>query len=214
MPEMDGFEATRHIRDPYSSVRNHAIPIIAMTAHAMQGDRERCLQAGMNDYVVKPISPRALAEALGKWLPKESSDQVPGLPEAAVSTQQQEVPVFDRAGLMDRLMDDADLARTVIAAFLEDIPRQIEALRDHLEAGDAKNVERQAHTIRSAAANIGGEAMRMVAREMEDEGRAGNLKAVNAQLAELELRFARLGEALAKELPNPGQNEEGTWQKA
>jgi PAS domain S-box-containing protein len=72
MPEMDGYEATQQIRNPQSAVTNHGIPIIAMTAHAMQGDRERCLEAGMNDYVTKPVSPQALAEALDKWLPKEN----------------------------------------------------------------------------------------------------------------------------------------------
>jgi len=68
MPEMDGYEATRHIRDPHSAVLNKQVPIIAMTAHAMQGDREKCLQAGMNDYVAKPVSPQALAETLSLWL--------------------------------------------------------------------------------------------------------------------------------------------------
>jgi len=72
MPEMDGYEATQQIRNPQSAVANHGIPIIAMTAHAMQGDRERCLEAGMNDYVTKPVSPQALVEALEKWLPKEN----------------------------------------------------------------------------------------------------------------------------------------------
>ena len=71
MPEMNGLEATRHIRNPQSAVRNHQIPIIAMTAGAMQGDREKCLEAGMNDYVSKPISPQTLAEALDRWLPRE-----------------------------------------------------------------------------------------------------------------------------------------------
>jgi len=70
MPEMDGLEATRQIRSPQSGVPNHQIPVIAMTAHAMQGDRERCLEAGMNDYVTKPISPLALTEALARWLPQ------------------------------------------------------------------------------------------------------------------------------------------------
>jgi len=74
MPEMDGLEATRHIRNPQSAVRNHRIPIIAMTAHAMQGDRETCIEAGMNDYVAKPISPKALVEALNKWLPRETAE--------------------------------------------------------------------------------------------------------------------------------------------
>ena len=71
MPEMNGLEATHQIRNPESTVRNHQIPIIAMTANAMQGDREVCLEAGMNDYVSKPISPQALADALDKWLPKD-----------------------------------------------------------------------------------------------------------------------------------------------
>jgi len=73
MPEMNGFEATRQIRNPQSAVRNHRIPVIAMTAGAMQGDREKCLEAGMNDYVSKPIFPQALAEALDKWLPREAA---------------------------------------------------------------------------------------------------------------------------------------------
>jgi CheY-like chemotaxis protein len=71
MPEMDGLEATRNIRDPQSAVTNHAIPIIAMTAHAMQGDLERCIEAGMNDYLTKPVDPQTLSEVLDKWLPKE-----------------------------------------------------------------------------------------------------------------------------------------------
>ena len=71
MPVMDGLEATRQIRDPNSAVRNHMIPIIAMTAGVMQKDQERCMDAGMNDYVTKPVSPQALAETLGKWLPKD-----------------------------------------------------------------------------------------------------------------------------------------------
>jgi PAS domain S-box-containing protein len=73
MPEMDGLEATRIIRDPQSLVLDHQIPIVAMTAHAMLGDREHCLHTGMNDYITKPVSPHSLAEALNKWLPPEDS---------------------------------------------------------------------------------------------------------------------------------------------
>jgi PAS domain S-box-containing protein len=74
MPEMDGFEATRRIRNSQSAVPNHQIPVIAMTAHTMTGDRERCLEAGMDDYVSKPVTPRALAEVLGKWLPARDAE--------------------------------------------------------------------------------------------------------------------------------------------
>lgn len=73
MPVMDGYEATRQIRDPNSAVINHGIPIIALTANAMQGDREKCLLAGMDDYLAKPITPKALAETLGKWMPVDAT---------------------------------------------------------------------------------------------------------------------------------------------
>ena len=197
MPEMDGIEATREIRNPQSAVRNHQIPIIAMTAHALHGDREKCIEAGMNDYLTKPIFPQALADALEKWLPRET--KVSGLQalgdakdRTSVTAREQEIPVFDKAGMMVRLMDDEDLARTVVGGFLEDIPRQIEVLKGCLEAGDAPRAERQAHSIKGASANVGGAALSAVAFEMEKAGKTGNLEAVAARLPELETQFARL----------------------
>lgn len=74
MPEMDGYEATRLIRDPQSRVRNHDVPIIAMTAHAMKGDRERCIEAGMDDYIAKPIQPKRLLEIVNILLPASHTD--------------------------------------------------------------------------------------------------------------------------------------------
>jgi len=196
-PEMDGIEATREIRNPQSAVRNHQIPIIAMTAHALHGDREKCIEAGMNDYLTKPIFPQALADALEKWLPRET--KVSGLQalgdakdRTSVTAREQEIPVFDKAGMMVRLMDDEDLARTVVGGFLEDIPRQIEVLKGCLEAGDAPRAERQAHSIKGASANVGGAALSAVAFEMEKAGKTGNLEAVAARLPELETQFARL----------------------
>ena len=201
MPEMDGLEATRWIRDTQSKVLNHQIPIIAMTANAMQGAREECLAAGMNDYVPKPISPQALAEALDKWLPMDTAavmEQPAGKPEqaASVSADLVATPVFDRADMMARLMDDGDLARTVAEGFLEDIPRQIDLLRNCLEARDIPRAERQAHSIKGAAANVGGAAQSAVALEMEKAGKANNLEAITAFLPELETQFARLKEAM------------------
>jgi CheY-like chemotaxis protein/HPt (histidine-containing phosphotransfer) domain-containing protein len=209
MPEMDGLEATLHIRNPQSAVRNHHIPIIAMTANAMQGDREKCLESGMNDYVSKPVSPQALAEALEKWLPKETTaitEQTPGKSEASVPAASSEkvVPIFDKAGMMARLMDDEDLARMVIEGFLEDIPRQILALKDYLEAGDAERTERQAHTIKGASANVGGEALRAIAFEMEKISKAGVLDTVTPLLPELESQFALLKEAMSAFINNGG----------
>ena len=101
---------------------------------------------------------------------------------------------------MDRLMEDEDLARAVTEGFLEDIPRQIEALRGYLEAGDAPGAERQAHTIKGASANVGGEALRAVAFEMEKAARAGDVSAAGGHMAELDAQFDRLKEAMTKDL--------------
>jgi len=196
MPEMDGFEATGKIRDPQSAVLNHQIPIIAMTANVMQGDRERCLAAGMNDYVSKPISPSALAEALDKWLPQEitAAKQAAGQPEQVgpVTAAEAEKPVFDQTGMLARMMDDEELARRVAEGFLEDLPTQIMVLKEFLAAGDAAGTERQAHSIKGASANVGGEALRQVAFAMEQAAKVGKLQSVAERLPELLNQFDRL----------------------
>jgi len=203
MPVMDGLEATRLIRDPRSAVLRRGIPIIAMTAHAMQGDRERCLEAGMDGYVTKPISPDALAEALDRWLPRDAPlPDTPGPAKAVltapVGSADVEAPVFDSAGMMDRLMGDHELAGIVVDGFLEDAPRLIDALRSSLVAGDAAGAIRGAHTIRGASATVGGEALRAVAWELEKAGTAGDFEAVAAGLPELEAELGRLREAMAR----------------
>jgi CheY-like chemotaxis protein/HPt (histidine-containing phosphotransfer) domain-containing protein len=222
MPEMDGMEATRRIRDPQSGVMDHEIPIIAMTANALQGDRERCLEAGMNGYVAKPVSPAALAEALERWLPREDATTSavlvlePSGPEAtapagAVDAVDPGVPVFDRAGLLARLMGDEDLSRLVIDEFLADIPRQIQTLRSYLAAGDATGSTRQAHSIKGASANVGGEALRAVALAAERAGQAGNLDAIITLVPSIEFQFARLMEAMHSsansEEADPGETQ-------
>jgi CheY-like chemotaxis protein/HPt (histidine-containing phosphotransfer) domain-containing protein len=213
MPEMDGYEATRCIRSPHSSVLNRSIPIVAMTARAMKGDREECLKAGMNDYLVKPVDPMALAEMLDKWLRDETAEkkgegQGDATVGAATSDSEpqasnldvQDPAIFDKAALLQRLLGDEELARTIAAGFLEDIPRQIKALTGYLTAGEARNAGRQAHSIKGAAANMGGEALRAVANEMEKAGKADNLPAVAAMLPKLEREYDRLRQALEVEI--------------
>jgi CheY-like chemotaxis protein/HPt (histidine-containing phosphotransfer) domain-containing protein len=217
MPEMDGFEAARRIRDPQSVIPNHHIPIIAMTAHAMSGDRERCLAAGMDDYVTKPVSPQALADALERWLPREDAARSvpeparPAIsgPEAAASppADDAEAPIYDRAGMLARLMDDEDLARMVVDGFLEDLPRQMEMLRSALRAGDVEGAHRGAHTIRGASSNVGGEVLRAAAHEMEKSAAAGDLEAVAAALPNLESESARLRDAMRADIAAPGPEQ-------
>jgi signal transduction histidine kinase/CheY-like chemotaxis protein/HPt (histidine-containing phosphotransfer) domain-containing protein len=200
MPVMDGFETTRQIRSPNSAVRNHQIPIIAMTAHALQGDRERCLESGMNDYVSKPLSARDLSEVLARWLPK--ADDKPGaLREIEALLPASGPPVvFDRDGMLDRLMNDENLSHLVVDAFLEDIPGQIDTLRRCLNHSDAAGAARQAHLLKGAAANVGGEALRAVAIDLEIAGNLGNLSSIAARMDDLDRQFVRLREAMTQEI--------------
>lgn len=192
MPEMDGWEATRQIRTLQPSFPNRNIPIIAMTAHAMQGDKNKCLESGMNDYLSKPVSPSELAELLLRWLPNESRgrNQAPeaGIMEAKPDQRPSPV-IWDRAGMLERLMGDEELAATILQGFLADIPRQIQSLRGYLEAEDAPSAERQAHTIKGASANVGAEALRALTLEMEKAGQAGDLDSIKASLQELDAAF-------------------------
>jgi two-component system, sensor histidine kinase and response regulator len=196
MPVMDGLEATRRIRRMMKE--KFIIPIIAMTAHVMQGDRERCLEAGMNDYVAKPVTPQALVEVLEKWLPKKRMND-----ECAVMKKGEDDSSFhhssliwDKAGMLERLMGDEGLVKTVLEGFLADIPRRIQALSVFLESGDGPGAERQAHTIKGAAANVGGEALRVKAFEMEKTVSSGDLNAAGGRLTDLEMSFQELRNAI------------------
>ena len=185
MPVMDGLKATRLIRDPLSGVLNHAVPVIAMTAHAMQGDRETCLAAGMDDYVSKPVAPRVLLERLEKWLTGSGK-------KSDMEERPHDALIWDRAGMVERLMDDEDLVAMVAGSFLSDMPGQIAALRESIEAGKAYEIERQAHTIKGASANIGGEQVRKIAYEIEKAAKAGDLAGSARRLPELERSFVVL----------------------
>jgi signal transduction histidine kinase/HPt (histidine-containing phosphotransfer) domain-containing protein/ActR/RegA family two-component response regulator len=200
MPVMDGFETTRQIRDPSSKMMNHQVPIIAMTAHALQGDRERCLASGMNDYVSKPLSARDLSEVLARWLP--SADDKPGALHEIEALLPISAPpvVFDREGMLDRLTNDEHLSHLVVDAFLDDIPRQIETLRRCLNESDANGVARQAHLLKGAAANVGGEALRAVAIDLEIAGNLGDLSSIAARMDELDRQFLRLRDAMTQEI--------------
>ena len=190
MPVMDGFEATRAIRSCEAKASNRRIPIIAMTAHAMKGDRERCLEAGMDDYISKPIAPQALAEALERCLAPAPAAE-PGRFEGQ--------PVFDRPALLARLTGDENLVKEITAGFLEDMPRQIQKLKGLIGQCDAGSAGGQAHAIKGAAANVGGLALSAAANDMEKLGRAGRLREAADLLPQLERQFdllkARMQEA-------------------
>jgi HPt (histidine-containing phosphotransfer) domain-containing protein len=113
-----------------------------------------------------------------------------------------DLPVFDRKGMMSRLMDDAEIAENVAACFLEDMPRQLQIMRDCLDSGDLRGIQRQAHSIKGASSNIGGLALCAVATEVE---KVSALDTARDSVAELDLEFERLKQALLQDLrPSAG----------
>ena len=197
MPEMDGIEASRKIRMSNASTSNRNIPIIAMTAHAMQGDKDTCINAGMNDYIAKPISPFALATVLKKWLPQESNgifNNTRDLSDDQATTNP--TILFNRSDLLSRLMDDEELANVIIEAFLWDIPAQLNALSEYLDSENIEGATRQAHTIKGAAANISGESLRCVALKMENAGKADDLESMRILMNELRTIFEQTQHAM------------------
>ncbi len=219
MPQMDGFEATRHIRRwarlPESNSGHRAaelrkrasrIPIVAMTAYALEGDRNRCLEAGMNDYISKPVSRKALAEVLDKWLPKEGNNPESRQDGRALSAPENEAEagcarkVFNTIDLLDRMGDEA-LAKTVALRFLESLPFQIQSLREFLSVGDIVSACRMAHSIKGAAANIGGEALSAVALQMETAGMQNKKEEIENRFPELVHQYEILKSAIEKIYP-------------
>ena len=209
MPVMDGYEATRAIRHGSISrhgIRNPDIPIIAMTAYAMAGDREKCLRSGMNDYLTKPVSPQALSDVLERWLSGRG-----GGPDAEESASTAVRPVespiaqpvvWDQEALLERLAGDGEMAGRILEAFLADLFRKVEALEGMLATGDLAGVERESHSIKGAAAQVGGEALQALASEMETAARKGDLGAVRARVPDLREECDRLRIAIEeKQLP-------------
>jgi PAS domain S-box-containing protein len=194
MPEMDGFEATRVVRSVEGGALNRAVPIVAMTAHAMLGDREECLKAGMDDYIAKPVTPAGLSALLYKWLVKLDADTF-----QAPSTESRDSDVnaiFDESALMERLSGDRDLARNIARTFLADIPRRVEAIRGHLDVSDAQQIAIQAHTIKGAAAAVSCVGLAKLALALERAGKAGDLESAKASFEELRDEVERLKKAM------------------
>ncbi len=183
MPRMDGLTATRAIRDPETKVRDHAVPIIAMTAHAMSGDRERCLAAGMNDYLTKPVSGQALAEVLRRWLPAAETEEAEVRRESVTPSSTE---IFDPADLLDRMMDDRELACSVLHWFLDDAPKCLGHLREALNQGDVETLGRRAHSLNGLAANAGAPRLRDRAERLETAANEQELEKIAALLPRAE----------------------------
>ena len=163
MPEMNGLEATRAIRDPQAKVRHRDIPIVAMTAHALKGDRDKCLEAGMNDYISKPVTTSALQEILEKLL---------GADEAGKASPPPPAPKLPVPVNVQRLNDitDGDLAfeRELIESFLADTEQHVTDLESAVRGKNGEALKLQAHSIKGSSANAGARRLEEIAVLLEE----------------------------------------------
>ena len=192
MPEMDGFEATAVIRRREATTGRH-VPIIALTAHAMKGDRERCLEAGMDGHVIKPLQPDVLYAAIeGMASVAARSSAAPEQAAAAVV----EPPPYDPAVLDRHFGGDQALLGEVVEVFLQSYPEWQAEIRAAVEAGDPSRLRAAAHTLKGAVGHFGATGVYDVAHRMEQMAREGQLREAPAACSLLDRALGRLQAAL------------------
>jgi signal transduction histidine kinase/CheY-like chemotaxis protein/HPt (histidine-containing phosphotransfer) domain-containing protein len=197
MPEMDGYAATAEIRRREQGPEH--LPIVAMTAHSMAGDREKCLAAGMDDYVSKPIRPALLREALSRCLPLAVQHDSPGVPapregDAIVG------PTLDGAMVAELRELAGEELPELLELYLEDAVAQVRVLAQALEHGDPSSAAAAAHRLKGASLAVGAVLVSAIAAELETRATANDVSGAAELLCSLERAVMNTGEALQAEL--------------
>ncbi|MDA0284816.1 MAG: response regulator, partial [Planctomycetota bacterium] len=197
MPEMDGMAATAAIRVSEKVSGKH-MPIVAMTAHAMKGDRERCIEAGMDDYISKPIRRVELKSVLqaiiDRFLTVADADQEFSMTSEGSNTSNRSV--FDATGLMDEFDGDKDMLSRMLEIFQRDCDERLPRLRAAVEAGDAAAVTAEAHAFKGGVGNFFATASFQTAQILETMGHSGDVTQAGPVLAKLESEMTELISAL------------------
>jgi signal transduction histidine kinase/DNA-binding response OmpR family regulator/HPt (histidine-containing phosphotransfer) domain-containing protein len=206
MPIMDGYEATRAIRDVEQARRDAgeagctAVPIVALTAHAVKEYVDQCLESGMNDFVTKPLRKATLVTAVEKWIPPRLRGR--GTPRPAATARKCGPPAaFDFARALKEFEGDRQLLEEVLVEFVAAVRCQLPVLGAALAAGDAERVQREAHSIKGGAANLTADGLSRAARELEHIGNSGTLDGGQDALERLAAEFARFEEQVRGQVP-------------
>lgn len=223
MPVMDGYEATRRIRElehrlagtvgGSGGTRRERTPIVAMTAHAFEGYREKCIEAGMDDYLSKPIRRETLLAMVEKWVTPAGPGEAPGgspspeapledhgapseeaIPEEAAggAPGEEGEPPLDLDLVLEEFMGKKELLARVLVEFRKKVPAQIEVMREALGRGDRDCIALEAHAIKGGAGNLTADALSGVAKDVECAAREGRMEGVPADLGRLAAEFQRL----------------------
>ncbi|MBF0234050.1 MAG: response regulator [Desulfamplus sp.] len=202
MPEMDGVEATKRIRALDSKLPD--IPIIAMTAHAMQGAREYFIEAGMNDYICKPINPDEFFAAIcrhfkhrsGQTVEVECSDS-----DHIADFKPDSDMVFNRDNFLDRLGKNEEILKQLVAIIPDNMSDEIKELKRVLDSGNAEDIRLRGHTIKGMAANFSAERVSATAYQIELAGKAGDVDLAVSLVSRLEHEAAEVKSVLLEMFP-------------
>jgi two-component system, sensor histidine kinase and response regulator len=209
MPGMDGYRATRRIRlredqlgrrNMMMGLRRRRTPIIAMTANAMQGDREKAIDAGMDDYVSKPVSREELGAVLRRWISGTPAYRVPGAEDRvahARSPLDLEV-IASMRGLQGE--GETDIVAELADMFLGDARPRLSALEEAVQNDDAPAIESLAHTLKGSSGNMGARGMSALCARLEDAGASGDLSQSFRLLERLKEEFGRVDRAFEDEI--------------
>ena len=195
MPEMDGFEATKTLRKKEKTTDAH-VPIIALTAHAMKGDRKRCLDAGMDGYVSKPIKAKELFDTIEN-LTFDANER-----DAARPSTETQSEIVNTSVIMERVDGDRELLNEIVELFLAECPKLVSNVKEAIAKQDSKTLEFAAHTLKGAVGNLAASKAYSCAQELENMGRNDTLSGVEIAYQELEENIERLKpvlKALTKE---------------
>ncbi len=186
MPEIDGYEATRIIRDPNSSVRNHDIKIIAMTANAMTDDRKKCLDAGMNDYIAKPIKSEILSETIYRCFPEQANKMQP----ASTATKKVDSGKLNKSdngspqSIQSEFADDPDMVE-IIDDFVKGLPDIISSMREAAKHNHHEELQRLAHQLKGAGGGYGYPLLTKTAKNLEDAAKTRDIEKARLVLSSL-----------------------------
>lgn len=187
MPQMDGYDATRAIRSGKAGESNKQIPIVAMTANVMQGDREKCVDAGMDDYIPKPINLSTIESALIQWVLKE---EAMGLSNSHQSSAEQTVPLnltlWDESDALKRLGNNGMLLGKILKSFINYGPLSLSELRTALDENNRESAQLHAHSLKGAAGNVSALKLQNIANILEEAAKNGNISEVQKGFDECE----------------------------
>ena len=216
MPVMDGYQATREIRSLKHPFKNKNIPIVAMTANALKGDRERCLDSGMNDYLTKPVDPHVLEDKLRQWLPKNQQDHHLVNPICETETTENKcnsfeegkeevvmeqpdhdvvaegIPVWDEEAFLKRIRNNKVLASKLIKLMLTDLPKLNQELKGGVESQDFDEVVSVAHRIKGSCGNLSAMRISQMAAAIEKLARGKQIESVINMMEEFDKQIAYL----------------------